>query len=318
MRHAFLVDPLAGLDVEKDTSIAFMREASRRGHEVFTGCIDRLALGEGGRPFAWLAQTSVRDGDAWYEPGESLPQFLDRFNVVWMRKDPPVDLNYLYATHILSRVQAPVLIVNDPHGLREVNEKLFALRFPGLCPESLISCRIEELLEFRDKLGGQMIIKPLGSAGGDGVFHLTAEDRNVRAILEVATRNGTEYQLAQRFIPEVREGDKRIIVLEGEPIGVVLRVPRPWETRANFHVGGTPARTVLTPRDREICAEIGPELTRQGIIFAGVDVIGDWLTEINVTSPTGILEINQLEGVRLEMQVLDAVERRLERRGSSA
>jgi glutathione synthase len=250
VRHAFLLDPLPGLDVEKDTTVAFIREARGRGHEVWTGGIDRLGLAQGGHPFAWLAPTDVQ-------------------------------------------------------------EKLFALRFPSVCPESIVSRNIDEHLEFRSKLGGEMIIKPLGGAGGEGVFHLTPEDRNVRAILEVATRHGTEYQLAQRYIPEVRDGDKRIILLEGEPIGAVLRVPRHWETRANFHVGGTAERTTLTPRDREICDTIGPTLAGIGVLFAGIDVIGDWLTEINVTSPTGIREIHDLEGVRLEIQVLDAVERRL-------
>jgi glutathione synthase len=311
MRHAFLVDPLPGLDVEKDTTIAFMREAGRRGHEVFTGGIDGLGLGEGTTPLAWLAATQLRDGEPWYELGESRPLPLDGFDVVWMRKDPPVDLNYLYATLILSCVPPPTLVVNEPSALRDVNEKLFALRFSELCPESLVSRSIDELLEFRDKLGGEMIVKPLGGWGGEGVFHLTLSDRNVRAILETTTRHGAEYQLAQRYIPEVREGDKRIIVLEGEPIGAVLRIPQPWETRANFHVGGRPERAVLTPRDREICAAVGSELVRIGVVFAGIDVIGEWLTEINVTSPTGIREINQIEGVGLETQVLDAVEGRV-------
>jgi glutathione synthase len=171
MRHAFLVDPLPGLDVEKDTTVAFMREAARRGHEVCTGGVDRLGLRQGGRPFAWLAPTSVGDGDPWYRVGESRPALFDQFDVVWMRKDPPFDLNYFYSTLLLSLVPPATLVVNDPRGLREVNEKLFALRFPELCPESLVSRSIEELLEFREKLGGEMIIKPLGSAGGEGVFH---------------------------------------------------------------------------------------------------------------------------------------------------
>ncbi len=156
-----------------------------------------------------------------------------------------------------------------------------------------------------------MIVKPLGGCGGEGVFHLTPTDRNVRAILEMATRQGTEYQIAQRYIPEVRDGDKRIIVLEGEPIGAVLRVPQHWESRANFHVGGTPKRTTVSDRDREICSRIGPALVECGILLAGIDVIGDWLTEVNVTSPTGIREINALDGVCLEARVIDAIERRV-------
>jgi glutathione synthase len=305
------LDPLSGLDAEKDTTVAFIREARGRGHEAWTGGIDRLGLAQGGHPFAWLAPTDVQEGDPWFLALEPRQMLLEQFDVVWMRKDPPFDLSYFYATHLLSRAPPTTLVVNDAASLREVNEKLFALRFPSVCPESIVSRSIDELLEFRAKLGGEIIIKPLGGAGGEGVFHLTPEDRNVRAILEVATRHGTEYQLAQRYIPEVRDGDKRIILLEGEPIGAVLRVPRHWETRANFHVGGTAERTSLTPRDREICAAIGPTLAGLGVMFAGIDVIGQWLTEINVTSPTGIREIHDLEGVRLEIQVLDAVERRV-------
>ncbi|MEE8558728.1 MAG: glutathione synthase [Myxococcota bacterium] len=317
MRHAFLVDPLDRFDIEKDTSLAFMREVARRGHEVLTGGVEGLALGPAARPYAWLCPTEIREGDPWYSQGEARPEPLEAMDVVWMRKDPPFDLNYLYATHILSRVPPPTLIVNDPQALRDANEKLFALRFQEFCPESIVTRRIDELLEFREKLGGEMIIKPLDGAGGEGVFHLTPHDRNVRAILETATAHESRYQLAQRYIPEAREGDKRIILLGAEPIGAVLRVPLLWETRANFHVGGTAKRAELTPRDREICDAVGPVLDGIGVLFSGLDVIGQWMTEINVTSPTGIREINELDGVRLETQVLDEVERRVERRRSS-
>jgi glutathione synthase len=227
-----------------------------------------------------------------------------------MRKDPPYDLNYFFVTHLLDLVPPKTLVVNAPRGLREVTEKLFILRFPDLCPESLVSRSIPELLEFRRKLGGEMIIKPLDGCGGEGVFHLTAEDRNVQTILELGTQHGTTYQIAQAYVPEVRDGDKRIIVVEGEPVGAVLRRPLHWETRANFHVGGTAVKATVTERDREICARIGPSLREFGIVFAGIDVIGRWLTEVNVTSPTGIQEINRLDGVVLEGLVLDAVERR--------
>jgi glutathione synthase len=310
VKHAFVVDPLPRLLPDKDTTIAFMREAAARGHDVWTGQAERLGVAEGGQPYAWLAPTRVFERDDWFELGEPTLRHLRDFDVVWMRKDPPYDLDYFYWTHILDLVHAPTLVVNAPRGLRDVTEKLFTLRHPELCPETLVSRSIEELLDFRDKLGGEMIIKPLGGSGGEGVFHLTPDDRNVRAILEIATRHGREYQMGQRYLPQVRDGDKRLIVLEGEPIGAVLRVPRPWESRANFHVGGTAVRAPITARDREICAALAPDLAEHGILFAGLDVIGDLLTELNVTSPTGIREINALDGVRLERQVLDAVERR--------
>ncbi len=310
MRHAFIVDPLPALNTAKDSSIAFMREAARRGHEVWTTQVESLGVGEGGHAFASLARTGLADGDPWYRLEAPTTLRLGDFDVVWMRKDPPYDLNYFFATHLLDRVGPPALVVNSPRGLRDVTEKLFTLGFPDLCPETLVSRRIDELLAFREKLGGEMIVKPLAAAGGEGVFHLTREDRNVVALLELTTRHGTEYQLAQRYIPEVRQGDKRILLVEGEPVGAVLRVPLHYETRANFHVGGTAERAKVTRRDREICARIGPALVQHGIVFAGIDVIGEWLTEVNVTSPTGIREANALDGVRLEKNVLDAVERR--------
>ena len=310
MRHLFIVDPLAGFDVEKDTSIALMREAARRNHEVFACEVNHLGIGPGAAPLASRVELEVREDVDWYTEGPLRAEVLSNFDVVWMRKDPPYDIDYFFVTHLLSLVPAPTLVVNDPLGLREVTEKLFILRFPELSPESLVSREVEELEAFREKLGGEMIVKPLDGCGGEGVFHLTPGDRNVRSILEVGTRHGTTYQIAQRYIPEIRTGDKRVIVVEGEPVGAVLRVPRSEESRANFHVGGTAQKAEITPRDREICERIGPELRRLGIVLAGIDVIGEWLTEVNVTSPTGIREINDLDGVELEATVMDAVERR--------
>ncbi len=311
MRHLFIVDPVPGLNPDADTSIAFMREASRRGHRVATCGVAELSIGPGGAARARWVETHVREGRDWFELGAASSGELGEFDVVWMRKDPPYDLNYFFVTHLLDLVPPTTRVVNAPRGLREVTEKLFILRFPELCPESLVSRSIPELLEFRRKLGGEMVIKPLDGCGGEGVFHLTPEDRNVSAILELGTRHGTTFQIAQRYVPEIRDGDKRIIVVEGEPVGAVLRTPLHWETRANFHVGGTAVKSALTARDREICARIGPTLREFGIVFAGIDVIGSWLTEVNVTSPTGIQEINRLDGVVLERLVLDAVERRV-------
>jgi glutathione synthase len=310
MRHLFIVDPLRGLSPDADTSVMFMREAARRGHDVATCDVSELSVGPGGAAWTSWVETRVRETRDWYEVGGAGRGSLGQFDVVWMRKDPPYDLNYFFVTHILDLVPPHTLVVNAPRGLREVTEKLFILNYPDICPESLVSRSIRELLAFREQLGGEMIIKPLDGCGGAGVFHLTKDDRNVQALLELGTKSGTVYQIAQRYIPEVRAGDKRIIVVEGEPVGAVLRVPQHYESRANFHVGGTAAKAPLSARDREICARIGPALREHGIVFAGIDVIGDWLTEVNVTSPTGIQEINRLDGVRLEKLVLDAVERR--------
>ncbi|MCP4005960.1 MAG: glutathione synthase [bacterium] len=311
MRHLFIVDPLSGLNPTADTTVVFMREAAKRGHSIATCEVSQLSIGSDGQSQSGWVETLLASGNAWYELGESGFGPLSDFDVVWMRKDPPYDLDFFFVTHLLSLTPRTTLVTNDPHGLREVTEKLFVLRYPDLCPETLISRNIAELEAFRARLGGEMIIKPLDGCGGEGVFHLTPDDRNTKTILETATRHGTLLQIAQAYIPEVRDGDKRIILVEGEPIGAVLRVPQRWETRSNFHVGGTAQKSEISARDREICERLRPALLEYGILFAGIDVIGDRLTEVNVTSPTGIQEINQLDGVELESRVLDAVEARL-------
>lgn len=313
MRHLFVIDPIERLDPEKDTTIAFLREADGRGHELAVCTIDTLELGPEGRPRAKAIPTRTvapAAGGAWYEVGSGRAAFLDEFDVVWMRKDPPFDMAFFYATHLLSMVAKSTLVVNDPLSLRDANEKLFALRFPEVCPPARVSRRIRELLAFQEEMGGEMIVKPLDGAGGEGIFHLKAGDRNTSAILEAATAHESRYIMAQRYLPEIRQGDKRVILVEGEALGAVLRVPAEGESRANFHVGGQAASTEVDDRDREIAAAVGPELVRLGIVFAGIDVIGGWLTEVNVTSPTGLREIADLGGPRLEVDVLDAVERR--------
>ncbi len=313
MRHLFVIDPIERLDPEKDTTIAFLREADGRGHELAVCTIDTLELGPAGRPRAEaipMRTAAPAANGAWYEVGSGRTAFLDEFDVVWMRKDPPFDMAFFYATHLLSMVAKSTLVVNDPLSLRDANEKLFALRFPAVCPPARVSRRIPELLAFQEEMGGEMIVKPLDGAGGEGIFHLKAGDRNTSAILEAATGHESRYIMAQRYLPEIRQGDKRVILVEGEALGAVLRVPAEGEARANFHVGGRAAATEVDDRDREIAAAVGSELVRLGIVFAGIDVIGGWLTEVNVTSPTGLREIADLGGPRLEVDVLDAVERR--------
>ncbi|MYJ25664.1 MAG: glutathione synthase [Holophagales bacterium] len=313
MRHLFVIDPIERLDPEKDTTIAFLREADRRGHELAVCTIDTLELGPAGRPRAEAIPARMvgpASGEPWYETGTGRTALLDEFDVVWMRKDPPFDMAFFYATHLLSMVAKSTLVVNDPLSLRDANEKLFALRFPAVCPPARVSRRIAEMLAFQEEMVGEMIVKPLDGAGGEGIFHLKAGDRNTSAILEAATGHESRYIMAQRYLPEIRQGDKRVILVEGEARGAVLRVPAEGESRANFHVGGQPAATEVDDRDQEIAAAIGPELVRLGIVFAGIDVIGGWLTEVNVTSPTGLREIADLGGPRLEVDVLDAVEAR--------
>lgn len=307
MRHLFILDPLDGLHVEADSSIAFIREAWRRGHQVETCEVGDLGQRDGD-PFARAAVTASGDR-AWCSLDAARDERLDSYDAVWMRKDPPLDDAYLFATLLMSRARGPVM-VNDPAALRDQNEKLFALEFPELCPTTLVSRRVDQLLSFREELGGEMIVKPLDGNGGRDVFHLTRGDRNARSLIEAGTRGGRRLLLAQQYVPAVREGDKRIILIEGAPAGAVLRIPAEDEARANLHVGGRAAAAELTPREREICDRIGPRLRELGVIFAGIDVLGDYLTEINITSPTGLREIRELSGVALEVDVMDAVEAR--------
>ncbi len=314
MRHLFILDPLGRLHTESDSSIAFIREAWRRGHVVETCEIGDLGQRDGS-PFVRAAVTTTGDGPSWCAATGARHEELSAFDAVWMRKDPPFDSAYLFATLLMSRASGPVM-VNDPQTLRDENEKLFALEFPDLCPATLVTRDIDQLLQFRAEHGGQMVVKPLDGAGGAGVFHVTENDRNTRAILETGTAHGTRLLMAQQYVPEVRQGDKRIILIDGEPAGALLRVPAAHEARANLHVGGRAENSTLTDREREICARLGPVLRDKGVILAGIDVLGDYLTEINITSPTGFREIERLGGGALEGALLDAVEARVRARPS--
>jgi glutathione synthase len=315
MRFAFVMDPIERILPDKDTTFMFMLEAGRRGHEVYyLGADDMWLLRT--VPYARVRRAEVRrpapEHPSHYRLDEERETRLDWFDAVFMRKDPPFDMAFFFATHLLGLIDpARTFVINEPRGLREANEKLYALNFPDLIPASLVTGDQTRLKRFLDELGGEMIVKPLDGAGGAGVFHLHRADRNLNAILEAATDNGRRPIMAQRYVPEIRQGDKRVIVLDGTPLGAVLRVPREDETRGNIHVGGATVRAPITERDRAICARLAPRLRTDGLWFVGLDVIGDWLTEVNVTSPTGIQEINALDHVALERDVIDFVERRV-------
>jgi glutathione synthase len=310
LKIGVIMDPIEKINIDKDTTFVLMLEAEKRGHGIYYMELDDLSI-RGAIPEGHFRRVSVARATPHYRFGASASRPLSWFDVILMRKDPPFDMKFLFATHLLSLVdERKCLVVNHPRGLREANEKLYALNFPDLIPETLVSSDITRLKQFMKDQGGEMIIKPLDGCGGSGVFYLNQKDRNTNALLETATDNGKKPIMAQRYLPEIRKGDKRIIVLNGEPLGAVLRVPRDDENRGNIHVGGRCVKADLTPRDREICRVMAPSLKKLGLYFVGLDVIGSYLTEVNVTSPTGVQEINALNQVQLESEIIDFIERK--------
>ncbi len=313
LRILYVMDPLARVLIDKDTTFAFMLEGQRRGHEQYCCGVEDLSVVRT-VPEARTRHAQVQRADPHHTLHEERTAPLTWFDVVFMRKDPPFDMAFFFATQVLSLVDgSKTLVVNDPRGLREANEKLYALRFPALIPESLVSADMTELKEFMGALGGEMIVKPLDGCGGAGVFHVHRTDRNLYAILEASTANGTRLVMAQRYLPAARQGDKRLIVLNGEPLGAILRIPRDDETRGNIHVGGQVVQAEVDARDREICALLKPRLETDGLYFVGLDIIGGFVTEVNVTSPTGVQEIDRLDGTNLSARVFDFVEQRATR-----
>jgi glutathione synthase len=305
---AFVMDPVETEPMNGSTTIVLMREAQKRGHLVLYVDPADLAVEEG-RVHA-LA-TPIELDPAREHPvirGEArVYDFDQEIDVALQRKDPPVDRDFIVATQILDICKRTV-VLNRPVSVIAYNEKLLAQQFAHLMPPTRVTRRIPELLDFMAQRGGEMIIKPLDGKGGEGIFHLDQADRNLNSILEQATNFGSRAIMAQQYLPAIREGDKRILLMEGEPIGSVLRIPAENESRANLHVGGRAARSPLDEADRKIVAEVGPFLAQEGLFFVGIDVIGGLLTEINVTSPTGVQEINALERGCLEAVVIDGVE----------
>ncbi len=311
-KFAFIMDPLERVLVDKDTTFVFMLEAQFRGHEIyFLGLRDLYARGP--HVIARARRCELMRKDPHYKFLDDAGEYpLETFDAVFMRKDPPADAAYLYATMLLSLADSHrTFVLNNPAGLREANEKLYALNFPDAIPPTLVTYEIPRLKTFLDEQGGEMIVKPLDGHGGEGVFLVTTKDRNIGTILETVTQFESRLIMAQRYLPEARIGDKRLIVLDGQPLGCMLRVPRDDENRGNIHVGGNCVKAPLTERDREICAMLKPRLERDGLYFVGLDIIGDYLTEVNVTSPTGVQEIDRLDGANLEGKVIDFVESRV-------
>jgi len=306
------MDPLEAVLPDKDTTFVFMLEALRRGHALYHLGLREL-YAHGHQPYAEARRCEVARAQPHYRFLDNGAQYpLEAFDAIFMRTDPPADAPYLYATMILSLAdRTRTFVLNEPAGLREANEKLYALNFPGAIPPTVVTYEIPRLKRFMEEQGGEMIVKPLDGHGGEGIFLAHTRDRNLNAILEAVTHFESRPIMGQRYLPEIRNGDKRLIVLNGEPLGSTLRVPRDDENRGNIHVGGNCVKAEITPRDREICRMLRPRLERDGLYFVGLDIIGDYLTEVNVTSPTGIQEIDRLDGANLEARVIDFVEARV-------
>ncbi len=310
MKIAFQMDPITGVDINADSTFRLAEEAQARGHELFYYGPDQLAFEEG-RVTArghWMTVQRVAGQPAVL--GERVAVDLAGMDVLWLRQDPPFDMHYITTTHLLDRLKADVLVVNDPFWVRNSPEKLLVLNFPDLTPPTTIARDLEVLRAFREK-HGDIILKPLYGNGGAGVFKLQAGDGNLSSLFEMFTGFSREPLIVQKYLPAVSKGDKRVILVDGEPVGAINRVPAKGEVRSNMHVGGRPEKVALTERDREICAAIGPELRDKGQIFVGIDVIGDWLTEINVTSPTGIQELERFDGVNIAEKIWQAIEAKL-------
>jgi glutathione synthase len=307
-----VMDPIGSIKIHKDSTFAMLLAAQQRTWSVFYMEQSDLYLRDG-QPFARMRPIRVRDDPSgWYSLDQETEQALQSLDVILMRKDPPFDMEYIMSTYILEQAEERgSLVVNRPRALRDANEKLFALRFPECCPPSLVSRNASDMKRFfaehRD-----IIVKPLDAMGGASIFRVCDTDPNLSVILETLTENGQRYAMAQRFIPEISEGDKRILLVDGEPAPYALaRIPAAGETRGNLAAGGKGVGVALSDNDYRIAEQVAPELRRRGILFAGLDVIGDYLTEINVTSPTCIRELDQTFGLDIAGQLMDVITEKL-------
>ena len=301
------MDPIGSVNINADSTFRIAEEAQARGHALFFYTPDKLAFREGRiTARGWPIEVRRVLGDHVSFGAEQEIDLAD-WDVVWLRQDPPFDMGYITTTHLLEMIHPATLVVNDPFWVRNSPEKLLVLRFPELIPPTMIARDLATIREFK-ATHGDIILKPLYGNGGAGVFRLDPNDRNLASLHELFTSMSQEPLIVQKFLPDVSRGDKRVILVNGEPVGAINRVPQAGETRSNMHVGGRPEKVGLSGRDLEICAAIGPTLREKGQVFVGIDVIGDYLTEINVTSPTGIQELERFDGVNAAEKIWEVIE----------
>ena len=311
LKVAIQMDPIGAIDIDGDSSFRIAEEAQMRGHQLFYYTPGKLSYREG-RVMArgWPLTVRRKMGDH-FTLGDEQDIDLSEWDVVWLRQDPPFDMGYITTTHLLDMIHPETLVVNNPFWVRNYPEKLLVLEFPNLTPPTMIARDLETIKEFKAK-HGDIILKPLYGNGGAGVFRLDKNDRNLTSLHELFTGINREPLIAQKFLPAVSNGDKRIILVDGEAVGAINRVPAPGETRSNMHVGGRPEKAELTKRDIEICSIIGPLLRKKGQVFVGIDVIGGYLTEINLTSPTGIQELERFDSINIAEKIWQVIEAKVE------
>ena len=311
LKVAFQMDPMESIDIAGDSSFALALEAQERGHKLFHYEPKNLSLSQL-KPVAKLRSLTVQNitGNHFSLGEQRIADLKTDIDVILMRQDPPFDMSYITATHILEHVHPHTLVINNPTNVRNTPEKLFVTHFENVMPPTLITSDEEEIFGFRKEFR-DIIVKPLFGNGGAGVFHIKPDDENLSSLIELHKTFYREPLMIQEYVPAVRQGDKRIILIDGKPVGAVNRVPAKGEARSNMHVGGKPMKCELTGRDREICEIIGPSLKEKGLLFVGIDVIGSYLTEINVTSPTGIQELSRFEDTNIASLIWDAIEKKL-------
>jgi glutathione synthase len=322
VKFAFIIDPISKLDPGHDTTVALMEAAQVLGHEVWVTQAEKLSV-VNSQAWALLERVQLTPAELvegrwvlseqWYAISDAVLRSLEEMDAVFMRTDPPVTIPYLYATYILDYINPDkTLVVNTPSGIRMANEKMYALQFKEVIPETIVSQDKSIIQKFVEEKGAA-VLKPLGGKAGEGILFLEKSDRNFNSLLEISTKQGREPVMIQAYLPAAKDGDKRIILLNGQPIGAVNRIPTGNEFRGNMAVGGRVAATEMTPEDQKICEQVGPTLQQDGLYFVGIDVIGGYLTEVNVTSPTGIREIDRLSGTRLGEEVIKWVENQSKR-----
>jgi glutathione synthase len=311
MKLAFVLDPLEAIKISKDSSYAMMREAAKRGHTLAVLHQEDIVWSQAGVSAFCRPLELTADAHAWYRVGSRSETRLESFDFVLLRKDPPFDMEYIYTTYLLELAQGQgAKVVNDPAAVRDYNEKMAIAKFAQFTVPSLVT-RDESLIRAFIAEQGDVILKPLDGMGGASVFRLHRTDHNIGVVIETLTHHGRRTVMAQRFIPEISAGDRRVLVIDGEPVPYALaRIPKPGETRGNLAVGGRGIAQPLTAREREIAVALGPELKRRGLMLVGLDVIGGWLTEVNVTSPTCMREIEDQTGFNSAALMIDALERR--------